>query len=222
MRNYLDWKSTAILFCVLATVPLGANGDIPPLGLLSGIPAYSPAPDGQHAPGCSITAGSKIVRCAPGTFTRADVGKMAHMQFAGAATGCGSVRCPLVTTIAEFVNSSTVALADSATNTSTNQILTWGTDDTETAEVRNASTSQRNPLFWDENGNASGKSPDCPSSASESAVGTIPAEAFKITNTSSDQTTPEPSSILLLGSGILCLAGVLRRNLPSTLPQTRR
>ena len=60
----------------------------------------------------------------------------------------------------------------------------------------------------------------CPSSARESAVGTIPSESFDIRgnvmagndNLAPGQ-TPEPSSIMLLGSGMLGLAGILRRRL---------
>ena len=69
------------------------------------------------------------------------------------------------------------------------------------------------PIYWDENSG--------PSQASENTVGTIPSEAFTLLGTSSSTTTttttttstPEPSSIMLFGSGILGLAGVLRRKL---------
>jgi hypothetical protein len=70
--------------------------------------------------------------------------------------------------------------------------------------LANATTSLGDPLFWDENSG--------PSQASESAVGTIASEAFDIKGTSGG-TVPEPSSIMLFGSGILGLAGVLRRKL---------
>jgi hypothetical protein len=62
-----------------------------------------------------------------------------------------------------------------------------------------------NPIYWDENSG--------PSSAQENTVGSIPSEAFTISGTTSSTTTPEPSSIMLLGSGIVGLAGVLRRRL---------
>ena len=71
--------------------------------------------------------------------------------------------------------------------------------------LQNAVVPSGDPVFWDEN---SGKS-----QASESAVGTIPSEAFTINSGSTTGTTPEPSSIMLFGSGILGLAGVLRRKL---------
>jgi len=68
--------------------------------------------------------------------------------------------------------------------------------------LQNATTSFGDPLFWDENSG--------PSSASESAVGTIASEAFDIKGTGG---VPEPSSIMLFGSGIVGLAGLLRRKL---------
>ena len=72
--------------------------------------------------------------------------------------------------------------------------------------LQNASVPSGDPVYWDEN---SGKS-----SASESALGTIPSEAFTINSSGSTSgSTPEPSSIMLFGSGILGLAGVLRRKL---------
>ena len=67
-------------------------------------------------------------------------------------------------------------------------------------------------IFWDENGGGS--------TAYENSLGSIPSEAFTLTGSSTTTTTttttgttPEPSSIMLFGSGILGLAGVLRRKL---------
>ncbi len=82
--------------------------------------------------------------------------------------------------------------------------------------LQNASVPSGDPVYWDENSG--------PSSASESEVGTIPSEAFTVlgsssstssstTSTSTTSTVPEPSSIMLFGSGILGLAGMLRRKL---------
>jgi len=66
-----------------------------------------------------------------------------------------------------------------------------------------------NPIYWDENGG--------PSTAYENTLGSIPSEAFTLTGITGTPppppTTPEPSSIMLFGSGILGLAGVLRRKL---------
>jgi hypothetical protein len=82
--------------------------------------------------------------------------------------------------------------------------------------MQNATVPSGDPVYWDENGGAS--------SASESEVGSIPSESFTVLGTSSGTTTgtttstgtstvPEPSSIMLFGSGILGLAGMLRRKL---------
>ena len=77
--------------------------------------------------------------------------------------------------------------------------------------LQNAAVPSGDPVFWDENSGAGCKSNGCPSSASESAVGTIASEAFTINSGSAP--VPEPSSIMLFGSGILGLAGILRRKL---------
>jgi PEP-CTERM motif len=79
--------------------------------------------------------------------------------------------------------------------------------------LANAVVNDGDPIYWDENSG--------PSSASENSVGTIPSESFTISycectttiTTSSTGTVPEPSSTWLFGSGVLGLAGVLRRRL---------
>jgi hypothetical protein len=75
--------------------------------------------------------------------------------------------------------------------------------------LQNGVTNTGDPVYWDENSG--------PSSASQNSVGTIPSESFTIlggtTTGTTTGTTPEPSSIMLFGSGILGLAGVLRRKL---------
>ncbi len=73
--------------------------------------------------------------------------------------------------------------------------------------LQNAVVNTGDPVYWDENSG--------PSQASENSVGTIPSEAFTILGTccTAPPSTPEPSSIILLGSGLLGLAGVLRRKL---------
>jgi len=77
--------------------------------------------------------------------------------------------------------------------------------------LQNATVPSGDPVFWDENSGTGCGGTGCPSLASESSVGTIPGEAFTIGG--GGGTTPEPSSIMLFGSGILGLAGVLRRKL---------
>jgi hypothetical protein len=62
------------------------------------------------------------------------------------------------------------------------------------------------PIYWDENSG--------PSTAYENTIGSIPSEAFTLVGCRGDcGPVPEPNSILLFGSGILGLAGVLRRKL---------
>ena len=71
-----------------------------------------------------------------------------------------------------------------------------------------------NPIYWDENSG--------PSTAYENTIGSIPSEAFTLmgggcgvsgggARPDCGPPVPEPSSILLFGSGILGLGGVLRR-----------
>jgi PEP-CTERM motif len=83
--------------------------------------------------------------------------------------------------------------------------------------LQNAVVPSGDPVYWDENSGVgcggTGGGANCPSSASESAVGTIPSEAFTIDGTYGSGTTPEPSSIMLFGSGILGVAGAMRRKL---------
>src|SRR5271165_1718130 len=83
--------------------------------------------------------------------------------------------------------------------------------------LQNAMVPSGDPVFWDENdgvgcGGDNGKGGGCPSQASENTIGTIPSEDFTISG-SGTGTTPEPGSFLLFASGVLGVAGVLRRKL---------
>ena len=72
--------------------------------------------------------------------------------------------------------------------------------------LANATVASGDPVYWDENSG--------PSQAYENSIGSIPSESFTLDGHGVNPgTTPEPSSIMLFGSGILGLAGVLRRKL---------
>lgn len=77
-------------------------------------------------------------------------------------------------------------------------------------QLSNAIVPNGDPAYWDENDGVGCTSPGCPSMAFANNIGSIPAESFTLTGRPSG-TTPEPSSIVLFGSGLLGLAGVLRR-----------
>lgn len=61
------------------------------------------------------------------------------------------------------------------------------------------------PIYWDENMG--------PSTAYDSGAGMISSESFTLTGTAPGGTTPEPGSVILLASGVLGMAGTLRRKL---------
>jgi hypothetical protein len=83
------------------------------------------------------------------------------------------------------------------------------------ATLSNATSAEGQPVYWDENGE--------PSSVYANSVGSIPSESFtidichgclcSIRGPDCAPPTPEPSSMMLFGSGILAVVGVLRRKL---------
>lgn len=74
-------------------------------------------------------------------------------------------------------------------------------------QLSNAIVNTGDPIYWDENSG--------PSQASFNEIGTIPSESFTLlgSSTSSGGSIPEPSSIMLFGSGILGVAGLVGRKL---------
>jgi hypothetical protein len=72
--------------------------------------------------------------------------------------------------------------------------------------LQNGVVNTGDPVYWDENNG--------PSEASETSLGTIPAESFTVlgsTGTGTTGTTPEPGTLMLFGSGLLGTLGMLRR-----------
>jgi hypothetical protein len=69
--------------------------------------------------------------------------------------------------------------------------------------LQNAVTVDGQPGYWDQNSG--------PSNAFENDRGQVPSETFSITGNAA--ATPEPSSLLLLGSGLAGVAGMLRRKI---------
>jgi len=83
--------------------------------------------------------------------------------------------------------------------------------------LQNAMVPSGDPVYWDENSGVgckgdNGMGGGCPSEALETG-GTILSESFDINGTSGGGQTPEPSDFVLFGSGVLCVAGLLRRKL---------
>ena len=108
---------------------------------------------------------------------------------------------------------------DKITVTGLNVATTSGT--TYWLNLQNAAVPSGDPVYWDENSGAGCGGAGCPSRASGNGVGTIASEAFTIASCAAGNNnlpdcgppTPEPSSILLFGSGILALAGILHSRL---------
>jgi hypothetical protein len=77
--------------------------------------------------------------------------------------------------------------------------------------LQNATASNGDPAYWDENSGEGCSSPGCPSLASQNEVGTIPSESFTILGHVGPGTTPEPSTFLLFSTGAVALASFSRR-----------
>jgi PEP-CTERM motif len=87
--------------------------------------------------------------------------------------------------------------------------------------LSNATTrDQGNPVYWIENDGGGCTSPGCPSQALATTVGSIGSEVFDIRgikladgDTSAFNQSPEPSSLAIFGSGVVALAGRLRKRI---------
>lgn len=76
--------------------------------------------------------------------------------------------------------------------------------------LENARTLGGDPAYWDENSGVGCQSPGCPSQVWRNNGGTIPSESFSILGNQGGS-TPEPDSLILFASGLLAMAGVIRR-----------
>jgi len=82
--------------------------------------------------------------------------------------------------------------------------------------LQNAVVTNGDPVYWDENSGIGCHSEGCPSQPSENTVGTILSESFSVLGTVQTGTTgstPEPTSLVLFGSGVLGVVGMMRRKI---------
>ncbi len=82
--------------------------------------------------------------------------------------------------------------------------------------LQNATDTNGDPVYWDENSGEGCHSPGCPSEAKSTLTGSDPSEAFTIlgaSSTTSTGTVPEPSSLMLFASCVLGVGAVVRRKL---------
>jgi hypothetical protein len=80
--------------------------------------------------------------------------------------------------------------------------------------LKNGSFPSGDAIFWDTNAGAGCQSQGCPSQAQWS-TGTIPSETFTILGTSGEDggTSPKTTSLLMFGTGVVGLVGIVRRKL---------
>ncbi len=86
-------------------------------------------------------------------------------------------------------------------------------DGTYWLNLQNGVDNNGNPVYWDENSGIGCHSEGCPSSAGLNSLGSIPSEAFTILGNSGSGSVPEPESLALFATGVIGLAGLMRRKL---------
>ena len=81
--------------------------------------------------------------------------------------------------------------------------------------IGNAIDTAGDPVYWDQNNGVGCHSLGCPSMAIDSSLGSIPSESFTLSGSQSGGTgtTPEPSSLLLFGAGVIGTVEFVRRKL---------
>ena len=132
----------------------------------------------------------------------------------------------VVAAVYSLLNFSTpISLATVSTTVTVSGLnVNFGTGGTYWLNLQNASRWRRLlPLVKHSGvgcGGDNGMGSGCPSLAQDSGAGSIPSESFTVlgaqsstTSTSTTTSVPEPSSIMLFGSGILGVVGLLRRRL---------
>lgn len=125
----------------------------------------------------------------------------------GSDLGSGTASGANLSSSFMFTNSFGFDIWD-ATVTGLNVHVSGGPPQSYWLTLQNAAVPSGDPVYWDENNGPSSAFTECIQNGQQ---GCIPSESFNIIGTSGAGTTPEPSSVILLASGIVGLTGVLRR-----------
>ena len=106
-------------------------------GQVFNVKAYGAKGDVQVVTDGAMTIGSPVLTSASGKFSSADQGKVIAVFGAGSETGNGGATL-LRSTILSVQSSTSITLANTATQTASNMFTEWGTDDT--ADIQAALT----------------------------------------------------------------------------------